>query len=56
MVKKGERRKNWFKERKQFDSTDFSGDNTSLSLPLLDMDSGEEEEESGEKLTEEIEG
>lgn len=49
VIKKGERRANPFKERKQFDSTDFVGGATSSSLPLLDVDPGEEQ-------TEEMEG
>lgn len=56
MVKKGERRANPFKERKQFNSTDFVGGAASPSVPLLEVDSGEEEEELGEKQTEEMEG
>jgi len=57
VVKKGEHRANPFKERKQFDSTDFVGGAASLSLPLLDVDSGEEEQEDpGEKQTKEMEG
>lgn len=53
VVKRGERRANPLRERKQFDSTDFVGGAKSLPLPLLDMELGEdEEEESGEKQTE----
>jgi len=54
VVKKGERRENPFKERKKFNSTDFIGGATSLSSPLLDVDS-EEEEEPSEKQSNEIE-
>jgi len=54
VIKKGERRANPFKERKQFDSTDFVGGATS-SQPLLDVDPGEEDE-MGEEQTEEMEG
>ena len=54
VVKKRERRANPFKERKKFNSTDFISD-VSSSLPLLDVDSGEEEEKLGEKRTEEME-
>jgi len=55
VVKKGERRANPFKERKQFNSTDFVGDAATLSLPLLDADSLEEEK-LDEQQTEEMEG
>lgn len=55
VIKKGERRANPFKERKQFDSTDFVGGATPSSLPLLDVDPGEEGE-MGEEQTEEMEG
>ena len=55
MVKRGERRANPFKERKQFNSTDFIDDAASSSLPLLDTDSWEEEK-LDEKQTEEMEG
>ena len=55
VVKKGERRANPFKERKKFNTTDFISDVVSSSLPLLDVDSGEEEEKLGEKRTEEME-
>jgi len=55
VVKKGERRANPFKEKKQFNSTDFVGGTASSSAPLLEVDSGEEEE-LGEKQTEEMEG
>jgi len=57
VVKRGERRANPFKERKQFNSTDYVGAAAPASLPLLDADSGEEEEEKfAEKQTEEMEG
>ena len=56
VVKKGERRANPFKERKQFNSTDFVGGSVSSSMPMLEMDLGEEEEELDEKQTEEMEG
>jgi tRNA pseudouridine38-40 synthase len=57
VVKKGERRANPFKERKQFNSTDFIGGAVPSSLPLLDADSGEEEEERfNKKQMEEMEG
>jgi len=56
VVKKGERRANPFKERKQFNSTDFIDDVATSSMPLLDTDSWEEEEKSDEKQTEEMEG
>ena len=56
MVKKGERRANPFKERKQFNSTDFIDGTMSSSLSLLDADSWEEEESFGKKKVEEMEG
>lgn len=58
VVKKGERRPNPFKERKQFDSTDFVDGAVPLPLPLplIGMDLGGEGEESGEEQMEEMEG
>ena len=56
MVKRGERRANPFKERKQFNSTDFIDNVATPSMPLLDTDSWEEEEKFEGKQTEEMEG
>jgi len=56
VAKKGERRANPFKERKQFNSTDFIDDVAASSMPLLDTDSWGEEEKLDEKQTEEMEG
>ena len=55
VVKKGERRANPFKERKQFNSTDFIGGAVPSSLSPLDADSWEEED-NDKKQEEEMEG
>jgi len=57
VIKRGERRANPFKERKQFNSTDYVESAAPSSLPLLDPE--EEEEEEGildNKQMEEMEG
>ena len=56
VIKKGERRANPFKERKQFNSTDFIDGAAPSSLSLLDADSWEEEEKFDKKQVEEMEG
>jgi len=48
VVRKGERRTNPFRERKQFNSTDYI-DGAVPSLPLLDAEEEEEEEEKFDK-------
>ena len=53
MVKKGERRANPFKERKQFNSTNYVDATAPSSLPFFDA---EEEEKFDEKQMEEMEG
>jgi len=56
VVKRGERRANPFKEKKQFNSTDYTGSVPSSSLPSLDVEEDEEEERFNKKKREEMEG
>jgi len=56
VVKKGERRENPFRERKQFNSTNFVDSAAPSSLPLLDADLWEEEDKLDKKQAEEMEG